>query len=52
MKRTAFEIDLRRVRKVIYLTIVRSHLAYGSQAWAPQTANNILTVSGVVNTTI
>jgi hypothetical protein len=52
MKRTAFEIHLRRVSKVIYLTIVRSHLAYGSQAWAPQTANNISTVSDVVSTSI
>ncbi|CAB4036156.1 Hypothetical predicted protein, partial [Paramuricea clavata] len=31
VKRTAFDIRQRRVRKVLYLTMVRSQLAYGSQ---------------------
>jgi hypothetical protein len=47
VKRTAFDIRQRRVRKVLYLTMVRSQLAYGSQVWAPQTVNNILTVERV-----
>ena len=47
IKRTAFDIRQRRVRKVLYLTMVRSQLAYGSQVWAPQTVNNILTVERV-----
>jgi hypothetical protein len=34
----------KRVRKILYLTVVRSQLAYSSQVWAPQTVNNILTI--------
>jgi adenine deaminase len=44
VKRTAFDI---RQRKVLYLTMVRSQLAYGSPVWAPQTVNNIFTVERV-----
>ncbi|CAB3994855.1 Hypothetical predicted protein, partial [Paramuricea clavata] len=35
VKRTAFDIRQRRVRKVLYLTMVRSQLAYGSQFIMP-----------------
>ena len=47
VKRTAFDIRQRQLRKVLYLTMVRSQLAYGSQVWAPQTVNNIMTVERV-----
>ena len=36
-----------RVRKALYLTMVRSQLAYGSQVWAPQTVGNIQTIERV-----
>ena len=39
VKRTASGIHDKRVRKILYLTIVRSQLAYSSQVWAPQTVN-------------
>ncbi len=38
---------MQSVRKALYLTLVRSQLAYGSQVWAPQTVNNIQTVEHV-----
>ena len=44
VKRTASGIHDKRVRKILYLTIVPSQLAYSSQVWAPQTVNNILTI--------
>jgi hypothetical protein len=43
VKRTASGIHDKRVWKILYLTIVRSQLAYSSQVWAPQTVN-ILTI--------
>ena len=46
-KRTAYAICNQSVRKALYLTLVRSQLAYGSQVWAPQTVNNIQTVEHV-----
>ena len=30
-----------RTRRTIYLTVVRAHLAYSSQVWAPQTVELI-----------
>jgi hypothetical protein len=47
VKRTASDIRQRQLRKVLHLTMVRSQLAYGSQVWAPQTVNNIMTVERV-----
>jgi hypothetical protein len=47
VKQTAFDNRQCRVRKVLYLTMVRNQLAYGSQVWAPQTVNNILNVKCV-----
>ncbi len=47
VKRTAYAICNQSVRKALYLTLVRSQLAYGSQVWAPQTVNNIQTVEHV-----
>jgi hypothetical protein len=44
VKRTAFDIRQRQFRKVLYLTMFRSQLAYCSQVWAPQTVNNIMSV--------
>ena len=47
VKRTAYMIGNQSVRKALYLTFVRSQLAYGSQVWAPQTVSNILTIERV-----
>ncbi len=47
VKRTAYAICNQSVRKALYLTLVRSQLAYVSQVWAPQTVNNIQTVEHV-----
>ena len=44
VKRTAQDIHDLRIRKILYLTMVCSQLAYCSQVWAPQTINNILTI--------
>jgi hypothetical protein len=40
VNRTAYMIGNQSVRKALYLTLVRSQLAYGSQVWAPQTVSN------------
>ena len=47
VKRTASAICNQSVRKALYLTMVRSQLAYGSQVWAPQTVSNIQTVERI-----
>jgi hypothetical protein len=47
VKRTAYMIGNQSVRKALYLTLVRSQLAYGCQVWAPQTVSNILTIERV-----
>ena len=47
VKRTAYAICNQSVRKALYLTMVRSQLAYGSQVWAPQTVSNIQTVERI-----
>ena len=44
VKRTTHIICTQSVRKALYLTMVRSQLAYGSQVWAPQTVGNIQTI--------
>ena len=40
-KRTTQRIGSVRTRRTIYLTVVRAHLAYSSQVWAPQTVELI-----------
>ena len=35
------------VRKVLYITMVRSQLGHCSQVWAPQSVNNISTLERV-----
>ena len=47
VKRTTHVICNQSVRKALYLTMVRSQLAYGSQVWAPQTVGNIQTIERV-----
>ena len=47
VKRTAYAICNQSVRKALYLTMVRSQLAYGSQVWATQTVSNIQTVERI-----
>ena len=47
IRRTASNTPNIHVRKILYLSKVRSKLGYASQAWAPQTVNNILTLERV-----
>ena len=47
VKRSSYNIYNQAVRKMLYLTLVRNQLAYGSQVWAPQTVNNILSFEGI-----
>ena len=42
IRRSAFDIHDQRARKLLYLSLVRSNLAYCSQMWAPQAVNLIL----------
>jgi hypothetical protein len=41
MKRSCFHASDPKVRKTMYLTLVRSQLSYCSQVWAPQTTHDI-----------
>ena len=36
IRRSTIKIKTISVRRILYLTLVRSHLAYASQVWAPQ----------------
>ena len=47
VKRSSYDIYNQSVRKMLYLTLVRNQLAYGSQVWAPQTVNNILSLERI-----
>ena len=42
LRRSAFDTDDQRARKLLYLSVVRSNLAYCSQVWASQAVNLIL----------
>ena len=41
IRRSTIKIKTISVRLTLYLTLVRSHLAYASQVWAPQTVDLI-----------
>ena len=41
LRRLTFDTHDQRARKLLYLSLVRSNLAYCSQVWAPQAANLI-----------
>ena len=41
IRRSTIKIKTISVRRTLYLTLVRSHLAYASQVWAPQTVDLI-----------
>ena len=47
VKRSCFHASDPKVRKTLYLTLVRSQLGYCSQVWAPQTTYEIQTLEGV-----
>ena len=42
LRRSTFDTHDQRARRLLYLSLVRSKLAYCSQAWAPQAVNLIL----------
>ena len=44
IRRTASDTHNIHVRKVLYLSSVRSKLGYASQVWAPQTVTDILSI--------
>jgi hypothetical protein len=41
IRRSTIKIKIISVRRTLYLTLVRSHLSYASQVWAPQTVDLI-----------
>ena len=47
IRRSASDINNIQVRKILYLSLVRSKLGYASQVWAPQTVTNIATMEHV-----
>jgi hypothetical protein len=47
VKRSCFHASDPKVRKTLYLTLVRSQLGYCSQVWAPQTTHDIQTLERV-----
>ena len=36
LKRTCYDLPDTRVRRALYLLLVKSHLSYGSQVWSPE----------------
>ena len=47
LRRSAFDTYNQRARKLLYLSLVRSNLAYCSQVWAPQAVNLILDIERI-----
>ena len=47
IRRAAVDINDTQVRKVLYVTLVRSMFAYASQVWSPQTVNSIVKIERV-----
>ena len=47
LRRSAFDTHDQRARKLLYLSLVRSNLAYCSQVWAPQAVNLILDIERI-----
>ena len=47
LRRSAFDTDDQRARKLLYLSLVRSNLAYCSQVWVSQAVNLILDIDRI-----
>ena len=47
LKRTCYDLPDTRVRRALYLSLVKSHLSYGSQVWSPETATLKKRIEGV-----
>ena len=47
LKRTCYDLPDTRVRRALYLCLVKSHLSYGSQVWSPATATLKKRIEGV-----
>ena len=47
LRRSTFDTHDQRARTLLYLSLVRSNLAYCSQVWAPQAVNLILDIERI-----
>ena len=47
LKRTCYDLPDTRVRRALYLSLVKSNLSYGSQVWSPETATLKKIIEGV-----
>ena len=47
LKRTCYDLPDTRVRRALYLSLVKSHLSYGSQVWSPESATLKNRIEGV-----
>ena len=47
LKRTCYDLPDTRVRRALYLSLVKSHSSYGSQVWSPATATLKKRIEGV-----
>jgi hypothetical protein len=47
LKRTCYDLPDTQVRRALYLSLVKSQLSYGSQAWSPDSATLKKRIEGV-----
>ena len=47
LKRTCYDLPDTRVRRALYLSLVKPHLSYGSQVWSPESATLKKRIEGV-----
>jgi hypothetical protein len=47
LRRTCYELKDTHVRRILYLSLVKLTVSYGSQVWSPQTTNLTLWILGI-----